>query len=328
MGEFLTQGTATISFSSNNINILSGQNADFGQGPWTKEVKDCSSYLPGEPMIGMKIIFATSTKILNLYSSNHFACTYNSFASELLPWYLYNLRFNYQVLAGDYAQYYYKFTNNDNRKVLEKLEKIQSIDKQQHEHSQLLSPENTYKDLSFYFYAPSSGDESIVEYSNLRINKVAPKNISKMYFKKTKIQKKDNHIQFQQNEVRGRQTKLIFKKISDSFVIYQKDKGNIELFIHGGNTRHQPIESKINNRFTAWYINPSEICGLKGNLKEGCTINPDGSYDIELIIEFTPQRWFYVGLIISGTTLLGCLIYLGYDVVRSRRFKKDKVVIG
>jgi hypothetical protein len=84
----------------------------------------------------------------------------------------------------------------------------------------------------------------------------------------------------------------------------------------------------VNGYANGWYIDPVELCGTKENLKEGCTINADGSYDIELVIEFTPQRWFYVGLIISGTTLLGCLIYLGYDVVRSRRFKKDKVVIG
>jgi hypothetical protein len=35
----------------------------------------------------------------------------------------------------------------------------------------------------------------------------------------------------------------------------------------------------------------------------------------------TPQRWLYVGLIISGVTLAGCLSYLGYDFVRSRRKK-------
>lgn len=45
-------------------------------------------------------------------------------------------------------------------------------------------------------------------------------------------------------------------------------------------------------------------------MREGCIRNEDGSYDIEMIIEFWPQRWFYVGLVISGTTLFLCLAYL------------------
>lgn len=42
-------------------------------------------------------------------------------------------------------------------------------------------------------------------------------------------------------------------------------------------------------------------------------------YDIEFVIEFWPQRWFYVGLLISGTTLAGCLGYLGYEGIRCLR---------
>jgi hypothetical protein len=84
----------------------------------------------------------------------------------------------------------------------------------------------------------------------------------------------------------------------------------------------------IDGYFNGWYIDPVELCGTKETLKEGCTINPDGSYNIDLVIEFTPQRWFYIGLIISGTTLLGCIGYLGYDFVRTRRLKKGEGVIG
>jgi hypothetical protein len=42
----------------------------------------------------------------------------------------------------------------------------------------------------------------------------------------------------------------------------------------------------------------------------------------QLIIEFPPQRWFYLGLLISGTTFAGCIVYLGYDFVRRRKRKK------
>jgi hypothetical protein len=72
---------------------------------------------------------------------------------------------------------------------------------------------------------------------------------------------------------------------------------------------------ELNGLLNGWYIDIDEHCKQK-NL---CTQNPDGSYDIELTLEFFPQRWFYLGLLISGTTLVGCIGYLGYDFIRRRR---------
>ena len=39
----------------------------------------------------------------------------------------------------------------------------------------------------------------------------------------------------------------------------------------------------------------------------------------EIILEYKPQRFFEIGLIISGLTLLGCIGYLGYDFARRRK---------
>jgi len=47
--------------------------------------------------------------------------------------------------------------------------------------------------------------------------------------------------------------------------------------------------------------------------------NPDGSIDVELTLYFKPQSYFYLGIIISGTTLVGCFEYLGYDFVKRRK---------
>ncbi|QQR52502.1 hypothetical protein IPG36_08260 [bacterium] len=41
-----------------------------------------------------------------------------------------------------------------------------------------------------------------------------------------------------------------------------------------------------------------------------------------MVAEFTPQRWFYVGLIISATTLAGCLGYLGFVGWRKLRRRR------
>jgi hypothetical protein len=50
-------------------------------------------------------------------------------------------------------------------------------------------------------------------------------------------------------------------------------------------------------------------------------VNPDGSIDVDLTIYFKQQSYFYVGLIISGATLLACLGYVGWDFARRRKKK-------
>ena len=70
-----------------------------------------------------------------------------------------------------------------------------------------------------------------------------------------------------------------------------------------------------NGYANSWIIDPEKICAENPIF---CTKNPDGTYDMELVVEFWPQRFFYVGLAILGITLLACLGYLGYDWQRRR----------
>jgi len=68
----------------------------------------------------------------------------------------------------------------------------------------------------------------------------------------------------------------------------------------------------------SFLIDPQKVC------KDfTCKRNADGTYDIGLTLYFEPQSYFYLGLIISGSTLAGCLIFLGYDFVRR---KKNEIV--
>ena len=74
------------------------------------------------------------------------------------------------------------------------------------------------------------------------------------------------------------------------------------------------------NYANTWFISPAEI---KKNIdKQYYRENPDGSIDIELVLYFKPQSYFYIGLFISGMTLLGCLGYLGYDWRKRKNERK------
>lgn len=69
-----------------------------------------------------------------------------------------------------------------------------------------------------------------------------------------------------------------------------------------------------------WTIDPQYI---KDNFsKDYYKENPDGSIDIELVMYFKPQSYFYLGLIISGITLVGCIGYLIYDWRRNKYKRK------
>ena len=72
-----------------------------------------------------------------------------------------------------------------------------------------------------------------------------------------------------------------------------------------------------------WTIDPKYI--KQSFSKEYYKENPDGSIDVELTLYFKPQSYFYLGLIISGTTLLACLGYLGIDLIRRRRKQKNDI---
>lgn len=80
------------------------------------------------------------------------------------------------------------------------------------------------------------------------------------------------------------------------------------------------LDHKIVNWYAnGWDLNIDEIC--KDNSK--CIKNIDGTYDVELIVEFRPQRLFYLWLWISWLTFVSILIYLIFDYFRKRKIDKN-----
>lgn len=94
----------------------------------------------------------------------------------------------------------------------------------------------------------------------------------------------------------------------------------------------KPIEdnknhSIVNGYANSWMIDTNKICNnseIVYNDNASCIKNADGSYDFEVIVEFWPQRLFYIGLAVSGTTLIGCLSYLAWTWVRGRKEKEEE----
>jgi hypothetical protein len=72
----------------------------------------------------------------------------------------------------------------------------------------------------------------------------------------------------------------------------------------------------VNGYANSWWINLKDIKKLGIRYYK---VNKNGTYDFEFIIDYWPQRLFYIGIIISGTTVILFGLYLIYDAVKKRK---------
>ena len=118
--------------------------------------------------------------------------------------------------------------------------------------------------------------------------------------------------------------KFIRKIFWEKFLKKYLSKRNI-FVVSYDNEFHGPIMGLVKSikKYKQWTIDPEYVKHnfSKAYYKE----NSDGSIDIKLTLYFKPQSYFYLGLTISSITLLGCLVYLGWDFVKRRGKKADKV---
>lgn len=71
----------------------------------------------------------------------------------------------------------------------------------------------------------------------------------------------------------------------------------------------------VNGYANAWEIKTASICSDKNV----CRVNPDGTYDLQILVEFWPQRLVYYGLIIGGCVSGLVLLYTAI-----KKFKSPK----
>jgi hypothetical protein len=77
-------------------------------------------------------------------------------------------------------------------------------------------------------------------------------------------------------------------------------------------SEHRPVFRGTAN---GWEIDVSEVCSRN---KDFCTKNLDGTYDLEVVIEFWPQRIFLISAFVSGAVMMLCIGYAGIHVFRKR----------
>ena len=76
---------------------------------------------------------------------------------------------------------------------------------------------------------------------------------------------------------------------------------------------------KINDYANGWVVDPDYI--KKNSPQKYWKENSDGTIDFNLVMYYQPQSYFYLGLIVSSLTLVGCIAYL---VIPKRRRRAKK----
>jgi len=104
----------------------------------------------------------------------------------------------------------------------------------------------------------------------------------------------------------------------------EKDRFEWSALVNACRDRGERIELKehylVNGYANGWWIDPSKAPRKVAMLPRGRQSPKSKVKEMEIMLEFVPQRLFEVGALISGLTLLGCVGYLvGTGVRRGKR---------
>lgn len=112
--------------------------------------------------------------------------------------------------------------------------------------------------------------------------------------------------------------KVSLRNVNDQFKLVFLENFNRNWQVYGSQSLFaQPISvdhKKVFNYANIWLIEPSLFCE---NIMM-CNTNNDGSFDFTFYIEFTPQRYFYLGLIATTLFLVTGFFILSKDRIKSK----------
>jgi hypothetical protein len=311
-------------------------NSLLAQGLWQKKVGDCNDY-DNNPEISMKLSSISDNKMksLELDAKRHVACTSPSLVN-IEGSSNYYFSFDFQSPNGQQAGYNISF-NDPGRTILSGSLPIS--DTNWHNFSEyIVAPYGaTQMNVTFYSYAADSNQTTIItRYDNFKVIHI-PNIEGLFYFVKKPAESisKPQNVRF--TRVNSTQDDVTISGARDSFYLNLSEGYNANWRLEINNSKVHGIASwlpgakpdvipasdhyELDDFSNGWYVNVDQLC--KKQLL--CTHNSDGAYDLKLEIEFTPQRDFNVGLIISGLTLTACISYLARYYYRSNHKEEHRI---
>ncbi len=311
-------------------------NPSFEEGLWQDKVGDCNNY-DDQPALAMdwkKGDASEGAFALALGARRHIACTGPGII-KVSGGKDYLFAFDYESANSKQAGYYIGFNNASSTSVSERLP-IKEKGWQEFRKIVTIPEGATTASLVVYSYSQDGKKEIVTRYDDFHFYELpALRNRYYLVSAPEAELRKPESVEFTLINPTKKRVRVVgatmpfFLAMSESYhdqwrLMLDNDAVNgffgswipwIPFADRVGDWAH----FKLNGFLNGWYIDPAGLCTKSDTpLVAGCTRHADGSYDIDMVIEFFPQRYFYLGLLISGLTLAGCLGYLVYDR-RTRR---------
>ena len=313
---------------SRGENLL--ENGDFSEGLWQKKPGDCNNY-DENPSIGMKLHTRSKgsksggpggeDKALELSARRHAACTSKgSIPAQEFRTYL--LSFDYQSPNARIAHYRVEF-NDPARTTIEGEANIKGTGWQSYS-TQVQAPANAtnMKVVLFAFESAYKVETIINRFDTISVKETPP--VTGKYYLVTQ----PGQNLFQPRNVTFNAKSATAKTVTiegatTPFYLEMSEAYN-PLWRLSLDEHKRPVSwlpwmkspavpdkqhFKLNDFANGWYIDPAELCKKESF---NCLKLADGSYTINLVAEYTAQRWFNIGAIISALSLIGCAVYIGH----------------
>lgn len=277
-------------------------NPSLEQGLWQDSVWNCYAY-DNQPRIDMKLHeqeAADGRRSLQLTGERHIACT-GPPEIPVTDDNQYLMSFQYKSPGGNAA---YRISFDDNRGTVLSDRLPASGEDWSQFAKEIEVPEGATKLRLIVQAAPSNATESVL-YDDFSLTNI-PDILGRFYVTSEgpPLQKPSEasvtHVNPTKKIVQVRGTHGgFYLAMRDSY--HDSWQASVS-----GHPLNPMTHMKLNGFMNGWYIDAGQICD-----QIACHQNDDGSYDLELTLEFTPQRSFYRGLAISGVTALGIVGYFG-----------------
>ncbi len=310
------------------------ENPSLEQGLWEAKVGDCNAY-DAEPDIAMNLDKTKHTQgnqSLELIAKKHIACTgpkdINVKEGEH-----YLLHLDYASKGGRYAGYFVGFDDLNMTSTGQRMDS-HSGDWTSYTTEIVVPPGAEHLHLLLYAYPDTApGKQGQANYDNVSATRIP--NVKNHFFvvSKPPTNQNDPAPQTQFSVLNPTKTLVTAHTTAQPFYLATKESYNHlwqlsadtgahgigGLFAAHGATVSGQDHLQMNGGMNGWYVDPQALCKQTPG---ACVANADGSYDLHLIMDFTPQRWFYMGSIVSIAAAAGTIAYVAYDIRRHRQKAK------
>ncbi len=292
-------------------------NPSFEEGLWQKKVGDCNNF-DDNPIIEMELSDDSSdgNKSLLLSSTRHTACTKQRIGIN--HFHEYDLSFDFR--SDNAASFSLLLSYNDIDNTQERV--FVNIDNQ------------NWHTFERSFKVPYGASDLELQLESIPKDQFTKVDTLFDNFSLVESKPYDNIFYLEQSAKRITDLEESYNKISDTE--YEIDLDNVtdpqhvilsQTFNPDWKLRGRYDKEKVYNNFhystvlrkNGWVVDPEVICG---EAPGACVRNEDGSYDLELTIEFGPQKWFERGLIVSGVTFASIIIYLAWTWAKDYKSKR------